>query len=131
MFEAVSFNGAEWFILFADLYHRRRSRVTPDGFRFTKEVAQFSGFHKFCEHFPYDFVEKKRSERESGLSMAYVAISNVRDAFRNAVNRAIKKIEKWDKPLAEHLKASIKQGNEVVYRPGRPIAWDVRPIVNA
>src|SRR6218665_2386667 len=56
---------------------------------------------------------------------------NVRDAFRNAVNRAIKQIEKWDKPLAEHLKASIKHGNEVVYRPGMPIAWDVRSIVNA
>lgn len=56
---------------------------------------------------------------------------NVRDAFRNAVDRAIKQIEKYDKPLAEHLKASISYGNEVVYRPGIPITWDVRPIVNA
>lgn len=55
---------------------------------------------------------------------------NVRDAFRNAVDRAIRQIEKYDKPLAEHLKASIKFGNEVVYRPGVPITWDVRPIVN-
>lgn len=56
---------------------------------------------------------------------------NVRDAFRNAVNRAIKQIEKYDKPLANHLKASITHSNEVVYRPGVPITWDVRPIVNA
>jgi 7-cyano-7-deazaguanine synthase in queuosine biosynthesis len=56
---------------------------------------------------------------------------NVRDAFRNAVDRAIKQIEKYDKPLAEHLKASIKHGNEVVYRPEMPITWDVRPIVNS
>ena len=55
---------------------------------------------------------------------------NVRDAFRNAVNRAITAIGKYDKPLAEHLKASIKHSNEVVYRPGIPIVWDVRPIVN-
>nr|WP_259374437.1 7-cyano-7-deazaguanine synthase [Calidifontimicrobium sp. SYSU G02091] len=55
---------------------------------------------------------------------------NVRDAFRNAVDRTIKQIERYDKPLAEHLKASIKFGNEVVYRPGMPITWDVRPIVN-
>lgn len=55
---------------------------------------------------------------------------NVRDAFRNAVDRAIKQIEKYDKPLAEHLKANIKHGNEVVYRPEIPITWDVRPIVN-
>jgi len=39
VFEAVSFNGSEWFILFVDLYHPRRSRLAPDGFRFTKEVA--------------------------------------------------------------------------------------------
>ena len=55
---------------------------------------------------------------------------NVRDAFRNAVDRAIKQIEKYDKPLAEHLKASIKHGNEVVYRPEMSITWEVRPIVN-
>ena len=55
---------------------------------------------------------------------------NVRDAFRNAVDRAIKQIEKYDKPLAEHLKASIKHGNEVVYRPEMSITWDVRPIAN-
>jgi hypothetical protein len=85
VFEAVSFNGSEWFILFVDLYHPRRSRLTPDGFRFTKDVAQFSGFHKFCENFPYDFVEKKASERESGLSMAYIAISKVSDQIQNRV----------------------------------------------
>ena len=56
---------------------------------------------------------------------------NVRDAFRNSVNRAITAIGKYDKPLAEHLKASIKHGNEVVYRPEMSIPWDVRPIVNS
>ncbi len=55
---------------------------------------------------------------------------NVRDAFRNAVNRAIKYIEKYDKPMAEHLKDAIKHGNEVVYRPEIAITWEVRPIVN-
>ncbi len=55
---------------------------------------------------------------------------NVRDAFRNAVNRAIAAIGKYDKPLAEHLTASIKFGNEVVYRPAVAIVWDVRPIAN-
>ena len=35
-----------------------------------------------------------------------------------------------DKPLVEYLKASIKHGNEVVYRPGVPIVWDVRPVTN-
>lgn len=96
--EAVSFNGAEWFILFADLYHPRRSRLTPNGFRLTKDVAQFSGFHKFCENFPYDFVEKKASERESGLSMAYIAISKVSDQIQNRV---------FNRPLAHKAKLDL------------------------
>lgn len=98
VFEAVSFNGAEWFILFVDLYHPRRSRLTPDGFRFTKDVAQFSGFHKFCQSFPYDFVEKKASERESGLSMAYIAISKVSDQIQNRV---------FNRPLAHKAKLDL------------------------
>ena len=83
VFEAVTFSGSEWFILFVDLYHPRRSRLTPEGFRFTQEVGQFSGFHKFCTHFPYDFVEMKQSESESGLSMAYIAISKVMEPIQN------------------------------------------------
>jgi hypothetical protein len=98
VFEAVSFNGAEWFILFVDLYHPRRSRLAPDGFRFTKDVAQFSGFHKFCENFPYDFVEKKGSERESGLSMAYIAISKVSDQLQKRV---------FNRPLAHKVKLDL------------------------
>ena len=98
VFEAVSFNGAEWFIFFIDLYHPRRSRLTPDGFRFTKEVAQFSGFHKFCESFPYDFVDKKASQRESGLSMAYIAISKVSDQIQNRV---------FNRPLAHKAKLDL------------------------
>lgn len=98
VFEAVTFNGDEWFILFVDLYHPRRSRLAPDGFRFTKGVAQFSGFHKFCENFPYDFVEKKASQRESGLSIAYIAISKVSEQIENRV---------FKRPLAHNAKLDI------------------------
>jgi hypothetical protein len=98
VFEAVTFNGAEWFILFVDFYHPRRSRLTPDGFRFTKDVAQFSGFHKFCENFPYDFVEKKASERESGLSMAYIAINRVSGQIQSRV---------YKRPLAHKAKLDL------------------------
>ena len=97
VFEAVTFDGREWFVLFLDLYHPRRSRLTPDGLRFTKDVPQFSGFHKFCEDFPYDFVEKKASERESGLSMAYIAISKVSDQIQSrAFNRPLAHKAKLD-----------------------------------
>lgn len=98
VFEAVSFNGAEWFILFVDLYHPRRSRLAPEGFRFTKDVAQFSGFHKFCEQFPYDFAEKKGAERESGLSMAYIPLSKVSEQIHKRV---------FNRPLAHKAKLDI------------------------
>ena len=98
VFEAVTFSGSEWFILFVDLYHPRRSRLTPDGFRFTQEVGQFSGFHKFCTNFPYDFVEMKQSESESGLSMAYIAISKVMEPIQH---RAYKR------PLAHKTKLDL------------------------
>ena len=98
VFEAVTFSGSEWFILFVDLYHPRRSRLTPDGFRFTDEMGQFSGFHKFCADFPYDFVEMKQSERESGLSMAYIAISKVMEPIQNRA---------YQRPLAQKAKLDL------------------------
>jgi len=98
VFEAVTFSGSEWFILFVDLYHPRRSRLTPDGFRFTQEVGQFSGFHKFCTNFPYDFVEMKQSESESGLSMAYIAISKVAESIQNRA---------YQRPLAHKAKLDL------------------------
>lgn len=100
VFEAVTFSGSEWFVLFTDLYHPRRSRATPDGFQFTSEVPQFSGFHKFCENFPYDFVDKKASERESGLSMAYIAISKVSGQIQNRA---------FNRPLAHKAKLELVQ----------------------
>ncbi len=98
VFEAVTFSGSEWFIFFVDLYHPRRSRLTPDGFRFTQEVGQFSGFHKYCRDFPYDFVEMKQSESESGLSMAYIAISKVTGPIQNGV---------YQRPLAHKAKLDL------------------------
>ena len=73
---------------------------------------------------------REASVHEVVCGYALSAADSVSDAFRNAVNRAITAIGKYDKPPAEHLKASIKHGDEVVYRPGIPVTRDVRPIVN-
>jgi len=101
VFEAVSFDGRQWFILFVDLYHPRRSRLTPDGFRFTPEVAQFSGFHKFCDDFPYDFVEKKATQQETGLSLAYIPISKLSEQISGRV---------FNRPLAHKAKLELVNG---------------------
>ena len=98
VFEAVTFSGSEWFILFVDFYHPRRSRLTPDGFRFTQELGQFSGFHKSCTNFPYDFIEMKQSERESGLSWAYIGIVKIAESIQNKV---------YQRPLAHKAKLDL------------------------
>lgn len=98
VFEAVTLSGSEWFIFFTDLYHPRCSRLAPESFRFTQEVPQFSGFHKFCQNFPYDFVEMKSAERESGLSIAYIAISKVSEQTRNGA---------FQRPLAHKAKLDL------------------------
>lgn len=101
VFEAVTFSGSEWFIFFVDFYHPRRSRVTPDGFRFSKDVSQFSGFHRFCKNFPYDFVEMKQSGEDSGLSLAYIAIGKVSQQIQNGA---------FKRPLAHKAKLDIVKG---------------------
>ena len=101
VFEAVTYSGSEWFILFLDCYHPRRSRLVPDGFRFIQALGQFSGFHQRCNDFPYDFVEMKHTQSESGLSMAYIPIANVRAGIENRV---------YSRPLAHKAKLDLIAG---------------------
>jgi len=77
VFEAVTFSGSSWHIFFMDFYHPRRSRLAPEGFRIAQTLKQFSGFSDYCQNFPYDFPEKKASKDNSGLSLAYIALSEI------------------------------------------------------
>ncbi len=54
---------------------------------------------------------------------------NIRDGFRNAVNRVIDKIRDTDATLADHLKSSMAFGNSPVYQPTDPVAWEIEPII--
>ena len=95
VFEAVTYSGSSWHIFFLDLYHPRRSRLAPEGFHIADSPKQFSGFTKYCKNFPYDFREKKTSERESGLSMAYIPVGNISSQIANQVfNRSVMHNEK-------------------------------------
>lgn len=98
VFEAVTFDGSQWFIVYLDMYHSRRSKLAPDGLRFTQEVAQFSGFSQHCNNFPYDFVEMKTAQQQSGLSLAYIPISKVADALEKRV---------FKRPIAHNAKLEI------------------------
>jgi hypothetical protein len=98
VFEAVTFDGSQWYILYLDLYHSRRSKLAPDGLLFTQEVVQFSGFNQYCNNFPYDFVEMKTAQRQSGLSLAYIPISKVAAALEERV---------FNRPIAHNAKLEI------------------------
>lgn len=57
---------------------------------------------------------------------------NMRDSFRNNVNRVIEKqIKETDPQLAEHLKKAIIFGNDPRYVPEDGLAWETRPVINA
>lgn len=79
VFECVTFSGSEWFLLYLDLYHPSKSKVAPDGFKFTNQKPLFSGFHQKCKNFPYDFISQKIKLQDSGLSIAYIPISKIND----------------------------------------------------
>jgi hypothetical protein len=98
VFEAVSFDGADWSIIFLDLYHPRRSRLSPDGFRITSKVAQFSGFNNYCPDFPYDFSEMKESLEGTGLLMAYIPISQIKEQVAGRI---------FKRPLAHTAKLEL------------------------
>ena len=101
VFEAATFDGSSWFILFLDFYHPRRSRLAPEGFRVVSERAQFSGFTRYCANFPYDFLEMKAAERESGLSLAYIPLGHVTDQIEGRV---------YNRPLAHNAKLELVRG---------------------
>ena len=56
---------------------------------------------------------------------------NIRDSFRNNVNRVIdKQITQTDPDLATHLKKAIIFGNDPRYVPQDGMSWETRPVKN-
>ena len=76
VFEAVTYSGSEWFIFFLDSYHPRRSRNAPQEFRMTDHPRQFSGFHNYCDNFPYDFVDTMQAVQDI-FRLAFISLENV------------------------------------------------------
>lgn len=84
IFEAVDFSGNEWFVLYLDMYHSRKSRHAPAGLNFSSEPSQFSGFTSKLRNFPDDFAEEKAKGAGGGLNMLYAPLSTVNQALSNA-----------------------------------------------
>lgn len=96
VFEAVTYSGSAWYVFFVDMYHPRRSRRAPEGFVIASEPRQFSGFHNFCEDFPYDFVKAKQASADL-LRLGYIPLSHVTDQIdRRAFTRPLSHKAKLD-----------------------------------
>jgi len=114
VFEAVTYSGGAWFVFFLDMYHPRRSRKAPAGFRIAPEPRQFSGFHSHCPEFPYDFGRAMQEAPEL-LQMAYIPLSRVTPQIdRRAFNRPSSHVAKLDsvgRQLTTVLRGGLRMRN--------------------
>lgn len=100
VFEAVTYSGSAWYVFFVDMYHPRRSRQAPERFVIAKEPRQFSGFHNFCEDFPYDFVKAKEASPDL-LRLAYIPLEHVTTQIAD---------KSFTRPLSHKAKLDIVRG---------------------
>lgn len=82
VFEAASFSGTRWFVLFFEMYYPRKSLLAPSGLTIADETSQFSGFTTFCQNFPHDFVAAKSANAGNMLNLAYIPISRIEPLLR-------------------------------------------------
>lgn len=81
IFEAVDFSGQEWFVLYLDMYHPRKSRLAPTGLSLSDETSQFTGFTRRCENFPHGFSAEKAKNAGSTLNMLYAPLRTIDEAL--------------------------------------------------
>lgn len=81
IFEAVDFSGKEWFVLYLDMYHPRKSRLAPTGLSLSDETSQFTGFTGNCADFPRGFSQEKAKNSGSGLIMLYASLRTIEEAL--------------------------------------------------
>jgi hypothetical protein len=122
IFEAVTFSGGQWFIFFLDMYHPKKSRIAPDGFRLSQKACQFSGFHHLCADFPYDFIEMKRRE---GLGPAYMPTGDILHGIKSrAYERPANHIARL-----EHLGAGTNRSTPVEDATTPPAPRDYQSLI--
>lgn len=80
-FEAVDFSGQEWFILYLDMYHPRKTKLAPEGLYISKETSQLTGFTSVVENFPHGIPEAKAKNAGSGINMLYASLAMMEEAL--------------------------------------------------
>lgn len=74
IYEYVSLAGTEWGTLCVDMYHSRKSKLTPDGLCRTPTAQQFIGFNHFWDDFPMGYAEQK-AKMPAELRLLFAPIS--------------------------------------------------------
>ena len=92
------------------------------------DEARQSGDNVWLEQMENDLLQIRTAIEEAVSPVGQYKslndpIKNASNSLRNAVNRAIHKIEKHDRSLASHLKAYIRFGQNAIYQPPEPIDW--------
>jgi len=106
IFEAVDFSGQEWFVLYLDMYHPRKSRLTPTGLSLSDETSQFTGFTSNCADFPRGFPAEKAKNSGSGLNMLYAPLSTIEEALSRS---------SFDRPSA-HIQELQKSNSDLSFK---------------
>jgi hypothetical protein len=106
IFEAVDFSGQEWFVLYLDMYHPRKSRLAPTGLSLSDETSQFTGFTSKCADFPRGFQAEKARNSRSGLNMLYASLRTIEEALSRS---------NFDRPSA-HIQELRKSNAQLSFR---------------
>ncbi len=79
-YEAVTFSGSEWFLLFLDMYHPTMSRKAPVGFSFSSDsTLRITGFGRRLGEFPQGLLATGfRDCQEAGV---YVEPETIREVL--------------------------------------------------
>jgi len=80
VYEAVSWSGMDWYLFYLDLYHPRRSRKAPEGFTFSADLGQFTGFSVACADFPKDFAAQRIN---CPFSLGYISTETASKALKD------------------------------------------------
>lgn len=81
VYEYVALSGDDWGLLFVDMYHSRKSRILPDGFKKLDGAPQLIGFNHFWDDFPMGFSEQKASAPPDSR-LLYASIDSVAKEMR-------------------------------------------------
>ncbi len=106
VFEAVDFSGQEWFVLYLDMYHPRKSRLTPAGLSLSDTTSQFTGFTNKCADFPRGFSAEKAKNSGSGLNFLYASLRTIEEALSRS---------SFDRPSA-HIEALGKSNFNISHK---------------